>query len=93
MPSVIGLKKCPKCGLKQLYGCHNYYTIGAPFKCPNCGSEMSYAPYKMTNKYLSDEAWEKTWNFLDRNLKTLDFETIEGDQGRMTIKWVGLEGS
>ncbi len=91
MPSVIGLKKCPKCGLKQLYGCHNYYTTGAPFKCPNCGDEMLYAPYKTTNEYLSDEEWEATWNLLDKNLKTLDFEIIEHGQGRVTIEWLGIK--
>ena len=90
--NVIGLKKCPKCGFKELYGCHNYYTIGAPFICPQCGTTMDFAPFKYSIDHVSDEEYQKTWNLLQRNLATLDFITKPKDKkGTVTLEWVGIE--
>lgn len=88
--NVIGLKKCPKCGHKELYGCHNYYTIGAPFKCPKCGSGMDYSPFRAVDGHLPDEAYQKTWDFLQANIATLDFKIIELKPGHIRIEWTGL---
>lgn len=90
--NIIGLKKCPNCGFKELYGCHNYYTTGAPFICPKCKTEMEYAPYKMNQGHISDEEWQKTLSLLEKNLKTLDFSFVEKKtkEGIFTLKWTGI---
>ena len=88
--NVIGLKKCPNCGFKELYGCHNYYTTGAPFNCPKCDTAMNYVPYAMDNSYVSDEEYEKVENLLEKNLETLDYVVTEKERGALTIKWVGI---
>jgi hypothetical protein len=88
--NVIGLKKCPKCGFKELYGCHNYYTVGDPFFCPKCKTPMDYTPYQFCNCYLSDKEYQKTWDLLQKHLDTLDYITTEISPGVIRQEWVGL---
>ena len=88
--NVIGLKKCLRCGHKELYGCHNNYTIGAPFICPNCSAVMDYASFQYTPDYVTDEEYQKTWDFLKANLATLDFITKTDGDGCLTVNWIGL---
>ena len=89
--NVIGLKKCPKCGYKELYGCHNYYTIGAPFFCLKCNNIMNYAPYKECDNYISDKEYNKIMDYLEEHLETLDFEFKEKKNGIFRLIWKGLK--
>jgi len=89
--NIIGLKKCPNCKFKDIYGCHNYYTIGAPFTCPKCGELMVYAPYKWASGYVSDEDYNRTLNYFKDNLEKIEFQVIDKERGTIEIKWIGID--
>jgi hypothetical protein len=89
--NIIGLKKCSKCGHKDVYGCHNYYTIGAPFRCPKCKHLMDHAPYKAYSGYVSDKQYNKTFKYFKEHIETIDYEIIEKGKGIINIVWKGVK--
>lgn len=92
MVSVIGLSKCPKCGFKEIYGCNNYYTTGAPFKCHKCKTMMDYAPYQYSDGHVSEKQYNKTKTLLESHLETLDFEFKKDEKisYRYKLIWKGV---
>ena len=90
--NVIGIKKCNKCGKKEVYGCNNYYTVGQPFFC--CHKMMDNAPYLCSFTHMSKKKFDKIWNYFEKNIDNIDYKIIpdEKHEGVISIKWVGVDG-
>jgi len=95
MVTVIGLKKCRKCGFKEPYGCLRYYTIGAPFICPQCNTTMDHVPYwgAKESDVISTSLFIKIRDYFKANIDSIDYKVkyLDDKEGTMEIIWVGTE--